>query len=570
MENNHDTERANTDPRQLESTQNAEPASVPAIPMANVFNRLGIRSTPRPDERQDDLVNALSSSEAPMRAAALQALGKRAEQGEQLPIAAVVAALHDPEWSVRAIAALTLRLGGERVPLEPLLDALGDEDEAVRAAAARALGAMGERVPLKALEDALHDASWHVREATVLALGELGQHVPVEALLLATRDSDEAVRDAVNIVLRQRYPDGVVRANQVEKQNQSAHEQNQQQVVRPGDTQQRPIVVKRGLSRRVVAVALAAAIVIAGASTIWSLLLHSPGSGTPAQSTPATTRSPLFTFYGPGYSVLDTRGNLYVMDSDFQQTHTRILKFSPSGNLLNQWDHFNIDAQPLYIVVDGQGNIYATAQATNSIYKLSAAGKLLQKWQVVGQHPVGLALDQQDNLFVAVYGGNTIQKYSSTGKLLDIWGTSGSGPGQFNHPVGVAVDSQDNLFVVDQGNDRIQKLTPSGKSVAQWGAPGAGPGQFLQPGSIAIDSKGNIYVTDGSTGLVQQFSSSGKLLAAWGAGGASALHFGIPRGVAVDDEGNIYVASVDLNGETFVNGRITKLSSSGELLAVWK
>ena len=114
MENNHDTERANTDPRQLESTQNAEPASVPAIPMAKVFNRLGIRSTLRPDARQDDLVNALSSSEGPMRAAALQALGKRAEQGEQLPIAAVVAALHDPEWSVRAIAALTLRLGGAR------------------------------------------------------------------------------------------------------------------------------------------------------------------------------------------------------------------------------------------------------------------------------------------------------------------------------------------------------------------------------------------------------------------------------------------------------------------------
>jgi len=212
----------------------------------------------------------------------------------------------------------------------------------------------------------------------------------------------------------------------------------------------------------------------------------------------------------------------------------------------------------------------ATKSSMLLLYHIILFCTTTQKWQVVGQHPVGLALDQQDNLFVAVYGGNTIQKYSSTGKLLDIWGTSGSGPGQFNHPVGIAVDSQGNLFVVDQGNDRIQKLTPAGKSVAQWGTTGAGPGQFLQPGSIAIDSKGNIYVTDGSTRLVQQFSSSGKLLAAWGAGGTSALQFGIPRGVAVDDEGNIYVASVDLNGETFVNGRITKLSSSGELLAMWK
>jgi RNA polymerase sigma factor (sigma-70 family) len=382
----------------------------------------------------------------------------------------------------------------------------------------------------------------------------------LETLVAALPDR---FREAVDIVLRQRYPDGVVTVSQVEEQNQSSG-------VGPGDTQQRPVVARRGLSRRVVAVALAVALVVAGAGTLWSLLLQSPESGAPAHSTPAVTRSPRLTFYGPGYTVLDSRGNLYVMDSDFQQTHTRILKFSPSGHLLKQWDHLDIDAQPLYIVVDGQGNIYATAQATNSIYRLSATGEPLQKWQVAGQDPVGLALDQQGNLYVAVYSGNTIQKYSSTGKLLEMWGASGSGPGQFNHPVGVAVDSQGDLFVVDQGNNRIQKLTPSGKFIAQWGTTGAGPGQFLQPGSIAVDSKSNVFVTDGSSGLVQEFSSSGKLLAAWGAGGPRALQFGIPRGVAVDGESNIYVASVDLNGETFVNGRITKFSPSGELLAVWK
>ena len=561
MENNHDTEGANIDPQRLESTQHAGLPPGPAVPVANVFNRLGIRSTPRPDERQDDLVHALGSPEGTLRAAALQALGKRAEQGEPLPVTAIVAALHDPEWSVRAIAALTLRLGGESVPLEPLLEALGDEDESVRAAAARALGVMGGRVPLKALEDALHDASWRVREAAVLALGELGQRVPLEVLLAAKSDSDETVREAVHLVLRQRHTDGVASGHQVEPQNRSADGQSQQR--------RRPIGFKGGLSRRVVAVALAAVLVVAGTGITWSLL-HSQGSETKAHSTPTAPNSLPLSFYGPGYTILDPRGDLYVMDSDFQQTHTRILKLSPSGRLLNQWDRFAIDAQPLYIVVDGQGNIYATAQATNRIYRLSATGELLQKWQVVGQDPVGLALDQQGNLYVAVYGGNTIQKYSSTGKLLDVWGKSGSGPGQFNRPAGVAVDRQGNLFVVDQGNNRIQKLSPSGKFIAQWGTRGAGPGQFLQPGSIAIDSKGDVFVTDGSTGLVQEFSSSGKLLAAWGTGGASALQFGIPRGVAVDDEGNIYVASVDLHGETFVNGRITKLSASGELLAVWK
>ena len=97
------------------------------------------------------------------------------------------------------------------------------------------------------------------------------------------------------------------------------------------------------------------------------------------------------------------------------------------------------------------------------------------------------------------------------------------------------------------------------------------PRQFLQPGSIAVDRHDNVYVTDGSTGLVQQFTSAGKLLAAWGAArGAGAVQFGIPRGVAVDAKGNIYVTSVDSNGAIFINGRITKLSPTGKLLAVWK
>ena len=576
MEYNDNSQQANTDLQQIASSQSADPTAIPPVPTAMILNRLGIRSAPHDGEMVDDLVNALHSSEGSKRAAALQALGKRAEQGEHIPIAAVVAALHDPEWSVRALAAFTLRLCGDRVPIAPLLHALRDEDESVRAAAARALGAMGARVPLQPLEDALHDPAWRVREATILSLGELGKRVPLELLLSSTNDSDATVREAAEIVLRQTYPDTVATvatAHQAAKKNQSTSVQHHQQRVRTDGKQQRPIFIKRGQSRRVVAIALVAALVAAVivGSSIWSFLLHNPGSRKTAQLTPTTIPSKQLAFYGPGYSVLDTVGNLYVMDTDLQQTHTRILKFSPSGDLLNEWQHFNIDAQPLYIVVDAQGNIYATAQGTNNIYKLSATGQLLQKWQVVGSHPVGLALDKQGNLYVAVFGGNTIQKYSPTGKPLAIWGTSGSKPGQFDHPVGIAVDGQNNIYVVDQGNDRIQKLSPTGRPLAQWGSTGSSPGQFLQPGSIALDRYANVYITDGGTGLVQQFTSTGKPLTAWGApGSTSTVQFGIPRGIAVDTKGNIYIASVDSNGAIFTNGRITKLSPTGKLLAIWK
>ena len=579
---NDNAQQANTEPLQNESYPRAEQASVPTIPMAKVLNRLGIRSAHSHDETIEELVNTLNSSDAPRRVAALQALEKRGEQEEQrgqLPITAVVAALHDPEWSVRAMAALTLRLGGEHTPLEPLLDALHDEDESVRAAAVRTLGAMGQRVPLQVLEGMLLDAAWQVREATLLALGELGKRVPAEVLLVATKDSDEAVREAAETALRQLYPDSSMMAHSAEKNGQSAHVQNQHQIVEASNKQRAPFV-KRSLSRRAIAVILTVAaaviVIIASSSIIWSFLLRSSGNGQRVQLTPTKAIIEQLALYGPGYSVVDPSGNLYVMDTDFQQTHTRILKFSSSGNLLDVWQHFTTGIQPLYIVIDKQNNIYSTVQGSNTIYELSTTGEILRKWQVADPsgvadvQPVGLALDKQGNLYVAVYGGNTIQKYSPTGKLLAIWGTLGNKPGQFDHPVGVAVDAQGNIYVADQGNDRIQKLSPTGKLVAYWGSSGTGPGQFLQPGSIAVDTHDNVYVADGSTGLVQQFSAAGNLLAVWGAGGSGTVQFGTPRGVAVDTSGNIYVASVDLNGAEFVNGRITKLSSTGKLLAVWK
>jgi hypothetical protein len=92
----------------------------------------------------------------------------------------------------------------------------------------------------------------------------------------------------------------------------------------------------------------------------------------------------------------------------------------------------------------------------------------------------------------------------------------------------------------------------------------------LNPGAIAIDRQQHVYITDGETGLVQKFSSDGQFLRAWSTDAAGTVQFGIPRGVAADAENNVYVSSVDLSGDTFTNGRVTKLSSLWEVLAVWK
>ncbi len=570
------------------------------------------------------LIQALRDEHPSIRMAAIQALSW---QGEYLPIEPLLAALYDPAWQVRALAVLTLRQGGERVPVAPLVHALYDEDETVRAAAVRALGALGERAPVQALEHALHDSSWQVREAAVLTIVELGKLVPAEWLLAAINDPDSAVRESALLMQKHTSPEVITTATinsgthpsrqtdvlpreqaMIRSQNegqqagrerergqsghrkqqtlrhvgvvmaslfrplsaaerahndQDVHKRNDQITSRAVNSRQATSSIPR-FSRRALLVAV---VVIAATGIVWSLLIHSLYQRHTALTT--TAQGPAgVPFYGPGYSVLDAQGNLYVLDADLASIHTRVLKFSPTGSVLFDWHPFPAGDQLSGIAVSRQSDLYVSVQGENTIYILSPTGTILKKWNMRGQVPAGLAVDSAGNVYVALMIADTIQKYSPSGTLLATWGQPGTALGQFRQPTELAVDRQGALYVVDAGNNRVQKLSPQGVPLQAWGSVGNGPGQFRTPGAIAVDGQGDVYVTDGSAGRVQKFSPTGILLAEWG--NTQALQFNIPRGVAVSAQGTIYVSSANSDGERFTNGRITQLSPTGKVLAIWK
>jgi sugar lactone lactonase YvrE len=285
--------------------------------------------------------------------------------------------------------------------------------------------------------------------------------------------------------------------------------------------------------------------------------------------------------------------------------------------------HTHLFDVPFGIAVDRRGNVYVTnglpdptthaapGPYRDTIVKLSPSGRVLARWGSPGTapgqftFPAAIALGGDDNIYVSEIGNNRIQKLSPTGKVLAVYGKAGSGPGEFKGPGGLAVDPFGDIWVADAHNNRVQELSPSGKALRMWGTLGSAPGQFQQPFGIALDKGGDVYVTDHINHRVQEFTSTGKFLRQWGHEGSGPGEFIGVSGIQVGRQGYVYVCESDINAmqkfksdgkpvamwtkvgfkeplNVAINARdnlyvtnafgnsVTKLSSTGHVLAVWK
>lgn len=123
----------------------------------------------------DALVTALDHSEPSVREAAVSALGNIRPAGAKA-LAALAAALRDPDGTVREAAALTLAKTGS-AGISQLAGALGDPDRAVRDIVASALGKRGaDALPL--LEQAICDERNDVRGSAARALALVARSEP--------------------------------------------------------------------------------------------------------------------------------------------------------------------------------------------------------------------------------------------------------------------------------------------------------------------------------------------------------------------------------------------------------
>lgn len=259
--------------------------------------------------------------------------------------------------------------------------------------------------------------------------------------------------------------------------------------------------------------------------------------------------------------AVDSSDNIFLSFTGDSQIH-EWLSNPPQIVFLGARNQFS---NPGGIARDSRGNVYVADTDNNVVQILPPDGSTAKRLR--SDRPQGVALDSHGNLYITELGSSKIQEYQVfTGG--DFAATSseccgtGSRNGLFDRPYGLAIDRWDHLWIADLGNNRIQVLSPAGDFLANFGVLGSGLGQFNEPRGIAIDGQGNVYVTDTNNNRVQELVGGAAAQqptqnARWTVlPGPTDNSFDSPDGITVGSSGSIYVADVG-------NKRLMEYSASG-------
>lgn len=272
---------------------------------------------------------------------------------------------------------------------------------------------------------------------------------------------------------------------------------------------------------------------------------------------------------GPDNMAFDAAGNIYLVDTD-HNTHSRVLKLSPQGSVLADWQVFAAvpghNNGPDGIAMDGEGNILVNDRGLAQVLKLSPTGKVLAKFGnfATGAFDEGghVAVGKHGNIYAVAAVSNLIQKFSPEGKLIASWHRDkGSSLDQWIEPETISVDANGDLVIVDFGNHRIMTISSTGNTIRAFDGTPDEPLKLASISGAAVGPDGNIYVADYQLYRIQEFDPNGRLLATIGNTPGNTLFEVAPNSIAVDRNGFLY-ATDGLS--------VVKFSGEGKLLARWR
>jgi sugar lactone lactonase YvrE len=243
--------------------------------------------------------------------------------------------------------------------------------------------------------------------------------------------------------------------------------------------------------------------------------------------------------------------------------------------------------RPIYVSVDGAGNLFIADQYNNRIRKITAATGIITTVAGNGRNvlfrdnipaleaelynPMGVAVDSRGNIFIDEVGRSRIRRVDAvTGVITTVagsgfFGFAGDGglatAAGLQLPRTVAVDAAGTLVIADSYNNRVRRVdgptriitTIAGNRTENFaGDNGPAAAAVLFPSGVAVDSAGNIFIADTHNCRVRRVDASSLVITSVAGDGtygrssdgvpAAGALLWEPQDVAVDTAGNVVIA----------------------------
>jgi sugar lactone lactonase YvrE len=254
-------------------------------------------------------------------------------------------------------------------------------------------------------------------------------------------------------------------------------------------------------------------------------------------------------FKHPGDVVLDSKGNLWVVDHG----NDRVEEFNEKGEYQKAFGSVGSGngqlKEPDALAVDTKGNVWVVDTGNSRVEEFNEKGEYVKAFGAIGAKegqfstPEGIAIDSKGNVWVSDTGNGRLQEFNEKGEYVKTVGAKGSGAGQIGESEGIAIDTKGNVWVADWSNDRVDEFNEKGEYVREFGTVGSGNGQLKSPYGIAVESDGTVWVGDTGNDRVEAFNEKGEYVTQFGSAGSGAgqFSFSYPIGLTTDSKGDIWV-----------------------------
>ncbi|XP_019628363.1 PREDICTED: uncharacterized protein LOC109472938 [Branchiostoma belcheri] len=193
---------------------------------------------------------------------------------------------------------------------------------------------------------------------------------------------------------------------------------------------------------------------------------------------------------GPHDVSMDGNGTLWVVGHGESGEH--VVQYSTDGTAMTQFHLQKIGPYRGIAVDMRNNNILVTDADRGEVEVFRPDGSLVRRFghpQGEMRTPLYITVDGEGNILVSHWNTDSVYMYDESGKFMLKFGGEGSGKGQLQSPRGICTDSSGHIIVADRGNERVQMFTRHGEYVRSFET-------GFMPEGVAVGPGGQLVVTN--------------------------------------------------------------------------